>query len=452
MAPDRQSISTTDGASRDQRIVEFYRNSITREARRAQPRLSGGLPFDAVRLQKGICEAVADAIGPACWSYADKKGHGLGYLKATFMQYRNDHGCGDVPYKTFWRWFHHFLLFGETKAETKRRLANLRKRRRRWSMPRSRQTSFSDDDIAELKRIVDDNPQLYLDEIVALMWKNRKKRWSPNTIWETLQVEGYSLQKAVFKASQQSEEKRALYRERLHSFCRDPAQLIFIDETHKSANASRRRRAWAPRGSPAIIDSAFEEDFRKRYTLIGACDINGFVLQACHLVERETNAANNDPDRGTVDMKKFETYVETKLIPVLGAYSSWEPRSIVVMDNASIHISQEVIDLINDAGAQIIFTAPYSPDLNPIEFMFSVYKAGLKRYQLFGGYTWWDAHVLALKDVSPKKATNFFNNCGVTRDILGFDITDTPNNTNGLLPFLLCRETFQTIMAANARR
>lgn len=41
---------------------------------------------------------------------------------------------------------------------------------------------------------------------------------------------------------------------------------------------------------------------------------------------------------------------------------------------------------IEDDGAKIVYTAPYSPDLNPIEFFFSVYKAALKRCTYVGGH------------------------------------------------------------------
>ena len=114
---------------------------------------------------------------------------------------------------------------------------------------------------------------------------------------------------------------------------------IFVDETHRSANASRRRHAWAKRGAPRMCNLFFEEYFWKHYTLIGACDCNGFVAEACKIVERERDKNDRDPNRGTVDHERFEDYVEFDLCPLLGHYSRREPRSIVILDNASIHNS-----------------------------------------------------------------------------------------------------------------
>ena len=64
---------------------------------------------------------------------------------------------------------------------------------------------------------------------------------------------------------------------------------------------------------------------------------------------------------------------------VLGDYAKGEPRSVVVLDNASVHHSEYVVHVITTAGAKVIYTAPYSPDLNPIELMFGQNKASLKR-------------------------------------------------------------------------
>ena len=53
-------------------------------------------------------------------------------------------------------------------------------------------------------------------------------------------------------------------------------------------------------------------------------------------------------------------------------------RSVLVMDNCSIHHVQSIVDLLRDAGIVILFLPPYSPDLNPIEEMFSYVKYYLK--------------------------------------------------------------------------
>jgi transposase len=55
-----------------------------------------------------------------------------------------------------------------------------------------------------------------------------------------------------------------------------------------------------------------------------------------------------------------------------------EPNSAVIMDNCSIHIDPRIVKLIEDAGAIIIYSAPYCPEIIPIEYMFNQWKAYLK--------------------------------------------------------------------------
>ena len=53
-------------------------------------------------------------------------------------------------------------------------------------------------------------------------------------------------------------------------------------------------------------------------------------------------------------------------------------RSVVVMDNASIHHVQQVTSLIQNTGAILHYLPAYSPDYNPLEESFSKVKAFLR--------------------------------------------------------------------------
>src|SRR5262249_35068660 len=75
---------------------------------------------------------------------------------------------------------------------------------------------------------------------------------------------------------------------------------------------------------------------------------------------------------GATDSACFETYVEVCLVPAL------RPGDIVVMDNLACHKAAGVARLIGAAGAEVRYLPPYTPDLNPIEQLFSKLKAPLR--------------------------------------------------------------------------
>src|SRR5437879_5678362 len=61
--------------------------------------------------------------------------------------------------------------------------------------------------------------------------------------------------------------------------------------------------------------------------------------------------------------------------------SGWrsKPDDIVVMDNLPAHKIAAVRDAIAAAGAQFFLLPPYSPDMNPIEMVFSKLKTLLRQ-------------------------------------------------------------------------
>src|SRR6185436_9202742 len=93
-------------------------------------------------------------------------------------------------------------------------------------------------------------------------------------------------------------------------------------------------------------------------TLLGALRLDGST--ACMAME------------GATDAEVFQAYVREVLCPIL------RPGDIVVMDNLSPHKDSLSLSLIAQAGAEVLFLPAYSPDLNPIEKMWSKVKTLLR--------------------------------------------------------------------------
>ena len=76
---------------------------------------------------------------------------------------------------------------------------------------------------------------------------------------------------------------------------------------------------------------------------------------------------------GPMDGPAFLAYVQQCLGPTL------KPGDIVIADNLSCHKVAGVQEAIEARGATLRYLPPYSPDLNPIEKMFSKLKALLRK-------------------------------------------------------------------------
>jgi len=70
---------------------------------------------------------------------------------------------------------------------------------------------------------------------------------------------------------------------------------------------------------------------------------------------------------GPIDGTSFLDYVVKVLVPPPELRSG----DIVVLDNLSSHKGEAIKAAIEAAGATLMFLPPYSPDLNPIELIFS---------------------------------------------------------------------------------
>ena len=221
---------------------------------------------------------------------------------------------------------------------------------------------------------MEESLELYLGEITEELAQNIGIHLPLSTIYYTLRN---SLQVCYESARQRYEIEREWYREALRHLVYDVEQVIVIDETHKDKRASRRRRAWGIRNSGGI---ALRNCFRNecRYTMIAGFNVHGFVDATIGIYPRDE--ISNEGAAGTVDRDGFIEWVNDSLCPVLGDYRLLEKNSIVIMGNASTHMCEEVRDLIEAKGAYLLYSAPYSPDLSPIEYAFNVYKSYLKRY------------------------------------------------------------------------
>ena len=275
-----QNASSTALAGRSIPVVTpAPRSRLTVHQRRNGRR---GSHISKLDIQKRAINATHVFMGPDFWDY--KKGAGLRYNKRSeLMDKVCEESCYTVTYSTLMRWIDYYQKFGEVPAQSNRE----KKCKTIGGLRATGCRTFTPSDLQKLKNIIDNQPQFYLDEIQLEMEIETGKYWDTSTIWRKIHTLGYSLKVAVFRAKQQDQLEVDAYDCRMLERVNHPSMVLFLDESARGANASRRRRAFSPRGVTPIVEAPMVREFDKRYTLIGACNWEGFIVPACAIVERE---------------------------------------------------------------------------------------------------------------------------------------------------------------------
>ena len=138
--------------------------------------------------------------------------------------------------------------------------------------------------------------------------------------------------------------------------------FVWVDETGSDARTHIRRFGYSLLGVPPVYTRTLARG--KRISAIAAISSEGLLG-----VELTYNS---------VDADKFFDFIRGTLIPNMQPFDGSNSKSIVIMDNCSIHHVEPVKELLQDAGILLIFLPPYSPDYNPIEETFSSIKYYLK--------------------------------------------------------------------------
>lgn len=109
---------------------------------------------------------------------------------------------------------------------------------------------------------------------------------------------------------------------------------------------------------------------------------------------------------GALDTKMYEAYIEKILTPAL------KPGDTVIVDNLNVHKSVKARKLIEAKRCEYVYLPPYSPDLNPIEKMWSKIKQFLRSAKARINEELDNAITDALDSVTEKDAQNWYASCG----------------------------------------
>jgi putative transposase len=109
---------------------------------------------------------------------------------------------------------------------------------------------------------------------------------------------------------------------------------------------------------------------------------------------------------GPINGECFLAYVEQNLLACL------KPGDIVIMDNLGSHKAQAIKTAIRSVGARLLFLPPYSPDLNPIEQVFSKVKHTLRKAMGRSVEAIEEAITNVLPEITKQECQNYIVNAG----------------------------------------
>jgi transposase len=203
-----------------------------------------------------------------------------------------------------------------------------------------------------------EKPGMYRDEMVLFLYDEFEITVNNSAVSRALASIGWTKKATRQIAKERNADLRDYYLHNLSVF--QSHHLVYVDESGCDKRIGFRRTGWSPLGVAPVQIAQFHRD--RRHQILPAYTQDGVLFYRVF--------------QGSTDSVIFEDFIE-QLLQHCGCWP--EPKSVLVMDNASFHHSEGVKELCVRAGVKLVFLPPYSPDLNPIEEFFGDLKRFIRR-------------------------------------------------------------------------
>lgn len=259
------------------------------------------------------------------------------------------------------------------------------------------------------------HPTIFRDEASKALKETLDVSVHPRTITKWLNGIGWTKKKATAVAKEQNPSRYEAYSLFIGQFTSE--QLCFADETGVDERNGQRTRGYSRAGTPAVVTQPQRRG--TRMNVLSGVSLDG--VEAPIVLET------------TVTAQGFYDWVEHHLLPSMNPYPG--KKSVLVVDNARIHVNDGLKGLLHDAGecwtkvsprvyaadasglsptgCILVYLPPYTPTLNPIEKVFSSFKRHLQRH----GYTsHFDALTKIRQCVTKEDVAAFYRSSGYMAD------------------------------------
>ena len=183
---------------------------------------------------------------------------------------------------------------------------------------------------------------------------------TPSSIGRALKSRGWTKKTIRRIAKGRNADLRDLYMHNSWDSGFRSYHYVFVDESGCDKRSGFRRMGWSPLGVTPVQIARFQRE--QRYQILLAYTQDGIIFTRVY--------------QGSTDSTVFEDFIEQPL-PSMGTWP--ELKSVLAMDNASIHHTERIEQMCRDPSVELVYLPSYSPDLNPIEEFFVELKAFIKR-------------------------------------------------------------------------
>ena len=184
-----------------------------------------------------------------------------------------------------------------------------------------------------------------------------------STIYSVLIENGYTKKVIETRALEIQQKEVIRFTLEINLVCPLSFQLLFLDEMGVDNRCMKRKKGWFLKKSVPYCRQSFTRS--KRMSILSFLGVEGLLDN--YLIE------------GTFTRSIFFNFIKVFLTkgivqPFPGMHSIW------VMDGASIHMDENIVEFLFTVGVIVIYLPPYCPFYNPIEIMFSKVKGMLKKF------------------------------------------------------------------------
>ena len=141
---------------------------------------------------------------------------------------------------------------------------------------------------------------------------------------------------------------------RIGKFVWDPEMLMFTDESAKDERTSFRRYGWSLLGTQCVSRVVFVRGVR--YSILPILTLDGLItwdiIEGPITAERFVRFIREMVVSCTCLQCKIETEACPNQLPFTNPYPG--PRSVLVLDNCSIHHSEELQKLVEDEASEYV--------------------------------------------------------------------------------------------------